>query len=136
MKNITKRFLKDLNAVPTLFERKAFMKKHNIPNGSYDISCILHDFIVPYAYDECFSKESQEYVYNTLNKIAYAWLKEKNYILYRPDLVQEKRFNEAMAKGDVKYAQAIKEYAFKWALYDHFNDIKYWKDVFQKGERL
>ena len=123
MKNITKRFLKDLNAVPTLFERKAFMKKHNIPNGSYDISCILHDFIVPYAYDECFSKESQEYVYNTLNKIAYAWLEEKNYILHRPDLVMEKKFDEAMAKGDVKYAQAIKEHAWTVPLYNHFNNI-------------
>ena len=123
MKNIIERFLKDLNAVPTLFERKAFMKKHNIPNGSYDISCILHDFIVPYAYDECFSKESQEYVYNTLNKIAYAWLKKYHPTLYNFDQVQQKKFDEAMAKGDVKYAQAIKEYAWSVPLYNHFNNI-------------
>ena len=113
MKNITKRFLKDLNAMPTL----------NIPNGSYDISCILHDFIVPYAYDECFSKESQEYVYNTLNKIAYAWLKKYHPTLYNFDQVQQKKFDEAMAKGDVKYAQAIKEHAWTVPLYNHFNNI-------------
>lgn len=123
MENITKRFLIDLNAKPTFLDRKAFIEKHNIPNGSYDISCIIHDFVSKYAYDESFSKKSQKYVYNTLNKIAYAWLKEKHHALYRFDLVQEKKFNKAMAKGDIKYAQAIKKHAWMVPLYNHFNDI-------------